>query len=230
MSGAGGSGKAMAIIEIVNSILAFDEKATVRCVQNELARGTDAALLLNDGLIAAMDEVGRRYDLGIFFVPEMLMATQAMKEGLSALRPHFADTDLVSSSIIVIGTVQGDYHDIGKNLVAMMLECAGFRVIDLGRDVEAGKFVEAAQHNGAEIVALSALLTTTLGSMREAISQIKAMGNSPKVLVGGAPVTREFAGSIGADGFSPDAVGAVTVARRLNAFRADSRERKPPLH
>jgi len=220
----------MAIKEIVNSILAFDENATVRCVQNELAQGRDAAVILNDGLIAAMDEVGRRYDLGIFFVPEMLMAAQAMKEGLSALRPHFADTDMVSSSTVVIGTVQGDHHDIGKNLVAMMLECAGFRVIDLGRDVEAGKFVAAARQNGAAIVALSALLTTTLGSMREAVSQIKAGGNSPQVLVGGAPVTREFADSIGADGFSPDAVGAVTVARHLIAFRANSGERKPPLH
>lgn len=207
----------MALAEIINSILAFDEVATARGVQTELDRGTDAMVILNDGLVAAMDEVGRRYAQAIFFVPEMMMSAQAMKEGFSVLHPHFANTRLAPKGAIVIGTVKGDQHDIGKNLVATMLECAGFKVINLGKDVEARKFIEAAQQNGAEVIALSALLTTTLGSMRETVSKIKSGKNAPKILVGGAPVTQAFADSISADGFSPDAAGAVAVARRLIA-------------
>jgi len=209
----------MALKEIVQSILAFDETATVRYVQAELDRGTDVMVILNDGLIAAMDEVGRRYAQAIFFVPEMLMSAQAMKEGMSVLRPHFGNASLAPKGSIVIGTVQGDQHDIGKNLVAIMLECAGFNIINLGKDVEADKFIEAAQQNGAEVIALSALLTTTLGSMKAIVSKIKSEKNAPKTLVGGAPVTQAFADSIGADGFSPDATGAVAVARRLIAAR-----------
>ncbi len=209
----------MALKEIVQSILAFDETATVRYVQAELDRGTDVMVILNDGLIAAMDEVGRRYAQAIFFVPEMLMSAQAMKEGMSVLRPHFGNASLAPKGSIVIGTVQGDQHDIGKNLVAIMLECAGFNIINLGKDVEADKFIEAAQQNGAEVIALSALLTTTLGSMNAIVSKIKSEKNAPKTLVGGAPVTQAFADSIGADGFSPDATGAVAVARRLIASR-----------
>ena len=209
----------MALTEIINSILAFDETATRQCVQTELDRGTDVMVILNDGLIAAMDEVGRRYAEAIFFVPEMMMSAQAMKEGLSVLRPHFGDTPFAPKGSIVIGTVKGDHHDIGKNLVAIMLECAGFSVINLGKDIEADKFIEAAQQNGAELIALSALLTTTLGSMRTTVSKIKTEKNAPKILVGGAPVTQAFADSIGADGFSTDATGAVAVARRLIAIR-----------
>ncbi len=207
----------MALEEIINSILAFDEVATARGVQTELNRGTDVMVILNDGLIAAMDEVGRRYAQAIFFVPEMMMSAQAMKEGFSVLHPHFANTSSAPKGAIVIGTVKGDQHDIGKNLVATMLECAGFKVINLGKDVEASKFIEAAEQNWAEIIALSALLTTTLGAMRETVSEIKSGKKAPKILVGGAPVTQAFADSIGADGFSPDAAGAVTVARRLIA-------------
>jgi len=207
----------MALEEIINSILTFDEVATAQGVRTELDRGTDVMVILNDGLIAAMDEVGRRYAQAIFFVPEMMMSAQAMKEGFSILRPHFADTGSAPKGSIVIGTVRGDQHDIGKNLVAIMLECAGFKVINLGKDVEAGKFIETAQQNGAEIIALSALLTTTLGAMRETVSEIKSGKNAPKILVGGAPVTQAFADSISADGFSSDAAGAVSVARRLIA-------------
>jgi 5-methyltetrahydrofolate--homocysteine methyltransferase len=209
----------MALTEIINSILEFDEKATVRCVQTELDRGTDVMVILNDGLIAAMDEVGRRYAQAIFFVPEMMMSAQAMKEGLTVLRPHFGDASPHPKGTIVIGTVKGDQHDIGKNLVAVMLECAGFKVIDLGKDVQAEKFIEAAQQNGAALIALSALLTATLSSMKATASKIKTERNSPMILVGGAPVTQIFADSIGADGFSPDAIGAVAVARRLIALR-----------
>jgi 5-methyltetrahydrofolate--homocysteine methyltransferase len=211
----------MALTEIINSILEFDEKATISCVQAELDSGTDVMVILNDGLIAAMDEVGRRYAQAIFFVPEMMMSAQAMKEGLTVLRPHFGDTSPRPKGTIVIGTVKGDQHDIGKNLVAIMLECAGFKVINLGKDVQADKFIEAAQQNVADLIALSALLTATLSSMRTTVSKIKTEKNSPMILVGGAPVTQAFADSIGADGFSPDAVGAVAVARRLIAQRGN---------
>lgn len=205
----------MAIQEIINSILIFDDAGAARRVQGELDNGTDATLILHRGLIAAMDEVGRRYAQGIFFVPEMMMAAQAMKKGLSVLRPHLGNTDAVRESCIVIGTVKGDQHDIGKNLVAMMLECSGFRVIDLGTDVDAEQFVKAAQKSRAKLIAMSALLTTTLTSMKVIVSRVKAENNASKILVGGAPVTREFADRIGADGYSPDAVGAVAVARYL---------------
>jgi 5-methyltetrahydrofolate--homocysteine methyltransferase len=205
----------MAIKEIINSILAFDEARTVQWVKTELDRGMDVRIILNNGLIAAMDEVGRRYAQGIFFVPEMLMAAQAMQRGMSILRPRLEIEGGTSRGCIVIGTVKGDQHDIGKNLVAMLLECAGFKVIDLGKDVEADRFMEAARQNSAGLIALSALLTTALASMRAAVSRIQSMDNAPKTLVGGAPVTQAFADRIGADGYSPDAPGAVAVARQL---------------
>jgi 5-methyltetrahydrofolate--homocysteine methyltransferase len=205
----------MAIKEIFNSVLTFDDNGTVRLVQAEIARGTDILLILNEGLIAAMDEAGRRYEQGIFFVPEMLMAAQAMKKGMSILRPHMEAADIRSKGCIVIGTVKGDEHDIGKNLVAMTLECAGFKVIDLGKNVAADKFVKAARRHGADLIALSALLTTTLASMKATVSRIRSEQSALKTLVGGAPVTRAFADSIGADGYSPDAPGAVAIAREL---------------
>ncbi len=205
----------MAIQEIINSILTFDDAGAARTVQGELDNGTDAMVILNRGLIAAMDEVGRRYDQGIFFVPEMMMAAEAMRKGLSVLRPHLENTGAVPERCIVIGTVKGDEHDIGKNLVAMMLECSGFKVIDLGTDVDAEQFLKAARKSRASLIALSALITTTLGSMRAIVSKIRSESNAPKIIVGGAPVTQEFADHIGADGYSPDAVGAVAVARHL---------------
>ena len=205
----------MAIQEIINSILAFDDAGTARGVQGELDNGTDVIVILNRGLIAAMDEVGRLYAQGIFFVPEMMMAAQAMKKGLSVLRPHLENTQAAPASCIIIGTVKGDQHDIGKNLVSIMLECSGFRVIDLGTDVSAEQFVKAAQKSRAKLIAMSALLTTTLASMKAIVSRIRSESNAPKTMVGGAPVTREFADHIGADGYSPDAVGAVAVARHL---------------
>jgi 5-methyltetrahydrofolate--homocysteine methyltransferase len=205
----------MALEAIFDHILTFDDEGTARCVQAELDQGTDVMVILNDGLIAGMDEVGKRYAEGVFFVPEMLMAAQAMKKGMAVLRPHLECTGIAPSGCIVIGTVKGDQHDIGKNLVAMMLECAGFKVIDLGKDVDSDKFVRAAQQNRADLVALSALITSALASMKTAVSSIRSQDNAPKTLIGGAPVTQAFADRIGADGYSPDAVGAVAVARHL---------------
>lgn len=195
----------------------MDEAQTADMVQAELDHGTDIMTILDEGLIAAMDEVGKRYSQGVFFVPEMLMAAEAMKRGVAVLRPHLAGTGARPKGIIVIGTVKGDEHDIGKNLVAMMLECAGFKVIDLGVDVDAGKFLTAARKNNADIVAMSALLTTTMSAMEAIISKLKIGGSNLKTMVGGAPVTQPFADKIGADGYSSDAPGAVTVARELVA-------------
>jgi 5-methyltetrahydrofolate--homocysteine methyltransferase len=211
----------MAITDIFDAILSFDEIRTVQCIQAELEQGADVMVILNEGLIAAMDEVGQRYAQGIFFVPEMLMAARAMKKGMSALRPRLESAGAADKGCIVIGTVKGDQHDIGKNLVAMMLEGAGFKVIDLGKDVDPEIFVKTAKQSRADLIAMSALITSTLASMATAVSKIKSAPNPPKTLVGGAPVTQEFANRIGADGFSPDAVGAVAVARRLIAMRQE---------
>jgi 5-methyltetrahydrofolate--homocysteine methyltransferase len=202
--------------DIIDVVLDFDQEKTAQLVQAYLDQGTDALAILDQALIAAMDEVGRRFSKGIFFVPEMLMAAEAMRAGLEILRPHLASSDIKAKGTIIIGTVKGDIHDIGKNLVSIMLECAGFNVIDLGVDVSKGKFLAAAIKYQAHIIAFSALLTTTLAEMEEAVAAIKNRGGGRlKTLVGGAPVTASFAAEIGADGYSPDAAGAVSIARNL---------------
>jgi 5-methyltetrahydrofolate--homocysteine methyltransferase len=207
----------MAIKEIFDAVLALNEAQTADIVQAEVDRGTDITTILNEGLIAAMDEVGKRYSQGVFFVPEMLMAAQAMKRGVAVLRPHLTGAGARAKGTIVIGTVKGDQHDIGKNLVAMMLECAGFNVIDLGVDVASGKFLTAARKNNADIVAMSALLSTTMSAMEATIAKLRTDGSKFKTMAGGAPVTQAFADQIGVDGYSADAPGAVSVARRLVA-------------
>jgi 5-methyltetrahydrofolate--homocysteine methyltransferase len=200
---------------IISAVLDFDQEKTVQLVQACLDQGTDALAILDQALIAAMDEVGRRFSTGVFFVPEMFMAAEAMRAGLEVLRPHLAKSDIKAKGTIIIGTVKGDIHDIGKNLVAMMLECAGFNVIDLGVDVSKGKFLAAAEKYQAQIVALSALLSTTLVEMKAVVAEVRKRGGRLKTLVGGAPVSASFAAEIGADGYSPDAAGAVGVARSL---------------
>ena len=207
----------MAIKEIFDAVLALNEAQTANIVQAEVDCGTDITTILNEGLIAAMDEVGKRYSQGVFFVPEMLMAAQAMKRGVAVLRPHLTGRGARPKGTIVIGTVKGDQHDIGKNLVAMMLECAGFNVIDLGVDVAAGKFLTAARKSNADIVAMSALLSTTMSAMEATIAKLRTDGSNFKTMAGGAPVTQAFADQIGADGYSADAPGAVSVARGLVA-------------
>ena len=203
---------------IIDAVLVFDQEKTAQLVQAHLDQGTDALTILDQALIAAMDEVGRRFSKGIFFVPEMLMAAEAMRAGLEVLRPHLASADIKAKGTIIIGTVKGDIHDIGKNLVSMMLECAGFNVIDLGVDVSKDKFLAAAEKYQAQIIAFSALLTTTMAEMEAAVAAVRNRGSgSLKTLVGGAPVTSSFADEIGADGYSPDAAGAVAVARNLIA-------------
>lgn len=207
----------MAVQNIFDAVVAFDPQTVKNHVETELSGGTPVDDILNDGLIAAMDEVGRRFSDGELFVPEMLMAAQAMKAGLEVLKPHLAAGASRSRGTVVIGTVKGDLHDIGKNLVAMMMEGGGFTVVDLGVDVDAERFVRAARENEAQVVALSALLTTTMPSMAATVKAVKEAGLSARTIVGGAPVTQDYADKIGADGYSGDAPGAVELVRRLVA-------------
>jgi 5-methyltetrahydrofolate--homocysteine methyltransferase len=173
--------------------------------------------ILNSGLIAAMKEVGARFEAGDFYVPEMLIAARAMQAGLAILKPHLVQSGVEAVGKVVIGTVKGDLHDIGKNLVAMMLEGAGFEIIDLGTDAAPDKFVSAVKESNARVVGMSALLTTTMSNMKLIIAGLKEAGlrDSVKVMVGGAPVTETFAKEIGADGYAPDASRAVALAQRL---------------
>jgi 5-methyltetrahydrofolate--homocysteine methyltransferase len=187
-------------------------------VEAALEAGIPADAILNQSLIAAMDEVGRRFENGDFFVPEMLIAARAMQAGLKLLKPRLVEANVKSAGKVAIGTVKGDLHDIGKNLVAMMLEGTGFEVRDLGVDVPPEAFVKAAQ-DGAQVIGMSALLTTTMNKMEDTIEALRAAGlrEKVKVLIGGAPVTQDFANRIGADAFAPDASSAARIARQLVA-------------
>jgi 5-methyltetrahydrofolate--homocysteine methyltransferase len=207
----------MAVKDIAEAVLAFNEPGVVDLVKAEIAAETGIDEILNTGLIGAMDIVGKKFSDGELFVPEMLMAAQAMKAGLEVLKPHLSGEAAVSRGTVVIGTVKGDLHDIGKNLVSMMLEGAGFDVVDLGVDIDAEKFVKAATEHNAGVVALSALLTTTMPVMEAIIVAIKEAGIAAKTIIGGAPVTKAYADQIGADGYSEDAPGAVELARKLFA-------------
>jgi 5-methyltetrahydrofolate--homocysteine methyltransferase len=187
-------------------------------VRYALAEGIAAEEILNNSLIAAMDEVGRRFEEGDLFVPEMLVAARAMQAGLQLLKPQLAKADIKAAGKVAVGTIKGDLHDIGKNLVVMMLEGAGFEVDDLGVDVDPESFVKAAEQ-GAQLIGVSALLTTTMSNMEMVIQSLEAAGlrEKVKVLIGGAPVTQDYASKIGADGFAPDASSAARLARQLLA-------------
>lgn len=199
---------------VYEAILAGDLDGATAGVQAALAAGTTPADLLHQALIPAMGEVGRLFEEGEYFVPEMLIAARAMKAGLAILKPLLVDSGIEPVGTVAIGTVKGDLHDIGKNLVAMMLEGAGFAIMDLGTDVTPEKFVAAAQ-NGANIIGLSALLTTTMPSMEGTVQALQAAGlrEQVKIMVGGAPVTAEYAQQIGADGYAPDASQAASLAK-----------------
>jgi 5-methyltetrahydrofolate--homocysteine methyltransferase len=203
---------------IYENVIEGQADAVESGVKAALAAGVDAGVILNEALIAAMDEVGCRFEDGDFFVPEMLIAARAMQAGLALLKPHLTAIDVQAAGKIAIGTVKGDLHDIGKNLVAMMLEGAGFEIVDLGVDATPEAFVKAVRE-GANLIGMSALLTTTMSNMSATIEALKAAGlrDQVKVMVGGAPVTEEFAKSIGADAFAPDASSATRVARQLVA-------------
>ena len=205
------------IKEIFDSVLAGAQKVTVVKVQEALDMGINPGVILNDGMVAAMAEVGRLFEEGEYYVPEMLIAARAMQNGLALLTPHLASANVKSQGKVVAGTVKGDLHDIGKNLVCMMLEGAAFEIVDLGSDVTPEKFVEAVRSTGANVICLSALLTTTMPSMKTTIEALKAAGlrDKVKVMVGGAPLTDQYAHEIGADGYAPDASRAVALAKVL---------------
>jgi 5-methyltetrahydrofolate--homocysteine methyltransferase len=201
--------------EIYTSVMEGQVNAVKENVRSAIDDGIPVSVILNEGMIAAMAEVGHLFEEGECFVPEMLVAARAMQTGLAILKPHLKNADVVSAGKVAIGTVKGDLHDIGKNLVAMMLEGAGFEIIDLGTDVSPEKFVEAVREQGAQILAMSALLTTTMSSMKNTIDALNAAGlrGQVKVMIGGAPITQNYADQIGADGFSSDASRAVATAK-----------------
>ncbi len=205
------------IKEIFDSILEGSQKVTVVKVQAALDAGINPGVILNDGMVAAMAEVGRLFEEGEYFVPEMLIAARAMQNGLAVLKPHLASANVKSQGKVVAGTVKGDLHDIGKNLVCMMLEGAAFEIVDLGSDVTPEKFVEAVRSTGADVICMSALLTTTMPNMKTTIEALKTAGlrDKVKVMVGGAPLTDQYAREIGADGYAADASRAVALARSL---------------
>jgi 5-methyltetrahydrofolate--homocysteine methyltransferase len=193
------------------------QPGVLELVQGAVDEGMTPEDILNNGLIKGMEEVGRRFRENEYFVPDVLISAKAMKTGSAILKPLLAEAGAKPLGTVLLGTVEGDMHDIGKNLVGMMLEGAGFKVVDLGVNVTAEKFANAAKEAGGGVIALSALLTTTMVNMRKTIDAAKATGTGVKVMVGGAPVTDAFAAEIGADGYAPDASRAVDVAKRLIA-------------
>jgi 5-methyltetrahydrofolate--homocysteine methyltransferase len=203
--------------KIYDSVLNGEMDEVAAFVQAALDAQIDPGVILNEGMISAMQEVGRLFEEGEYFVPEMLISARAMQTGLALLKPHLVQANVQSAGKVVIGTVKGDLHDIGKNLVAMMLEGAAFEIIDLGTDVSPDKFVEAVKTHQPAIVGLSALLTTTMPNMKTTIEALKTAGlrDQVKVIIGGAPVTEAYARDIGADGSATDASRAVTLTKSL---------------
>jgi 5-methyltetrahydrofolate--homocysteine methyltransferase len=209
----------MSVEAVYNAVLEGDAGEASSQVEAALAAGIPASDILNNGCIAAMAEVGRLFEEGEMFVPEMLIAARAMQAGMNLLKPHLAEGEIISAGKVVIGTVAGDLHDIGKNLVGMMMEGAGFEIVDLGTDVGADAFVAAVKEHGPDLIGMSALLTTTMPSMTATVEALTEAGlrDQVKVLIGGAPVTQGFCDEIGADGFAPDASSATRKAKELLA-------------
>jgi 5-methyltetrahydrofolate--homocysteine methyltransferase len=203
--------------ELEETIMQGDNDKVIRIVQQAVEKKIPVKEILNEGLIGAMNIVGVKFKNCELFVPEVLMAAQAMKAGLAVIRPLFEKSGVTPLGKIVIGTVKGDLHDIGKNLVGMMVEGNGFELVDLGVDVPPEKFVEAVKQNGAKICMMSALLTTTMPFMKGTVEAIKkaGLGGKVKTMVGGAPVNQKFADDIGADGYGSNAAAAVDVAKKL---------------
>jgi 5-methyltetrahydrofolate--homocysteine methyltransferase len=210
------------LTKLHDAVLNGDAKTAVAITKEAIAEGIEPLKLITESMVPAMDEVGRRFECEEYFVPELLLSARAMKGALELLRPLLAERGIQPTGKVAIGTVQGDLHDIGKNLVASLLEGGGFEVIDLGTDVAPEKFIKAVKESGAQIVCLSALLTVTMPSMKKTIDALKEAGvrDRVKVLVGGAPVTQQYAEEIGADGYGENANTAVSLARRLCATHA----------
>jgi 5-methyltetrahydrofolate--homocysteine methyltransferase len=205
--------------DIASSLYKGENEAVAELVQKALDQGLAPQDVLSGGLIAGMDEVGKDFKAGELFVPEVLIAARAMHAGMGVLRPLLAEGDVPSAGKFVVGTVEGDLHDIGKNLVKMMIEGAGFETVDLGTDVKAAAFVDAVREHQPRVIGMSALLTTTMVNMKATIEALEEAGlrDQVKIMVGGAPVTAAFAEEIGADAYAPDAASAVDVAREFTA-------------
>ncbi len=203
--------------EMQEALIAGKKADVEALVDKALADGIPAAKILNEGLIPGMERLGTMFKNNEVFIPEVLVAARAMNAGLAKLEPHLVKDKVQPKGVVVIGTAKGDLHDIGKNLVAMMLRGNGYKIIDLGIDVSPEKFVEAAKANGASVVAVSALLTTTMVQMKNIVAAVAATGLRIPVIIGGAPVTKEYADQIHAQGFAPDAASAVEEVGRLVA-------------
>lgn len=203
------------IIGIKDSVIAGEDELVVELVKQALDTEIPVSTIVNEGLIGAMNVVGSKMATGEMYVPEVLMSAAAMQVGLEYLKPLLKEGDVTSRGKVVIGTVQGDLHDIGKNLVAMMLESSGYEVINLGVDQSTENFLQAAKEYQPDIIGLSALLTTTMPSIRENVRLLREKGINSKIIVGGAPVNADFATEIGADGYASDAAGAVALVKKL---------------
>jgi len=204
---------------IATNLYQGEDEIVPGLVQQALDQGIEPGDVLKGGLIAGMDEVGKDFKAGDLYVPEVLIAARAMHAGMAILRPLLADSDVTSAGKYLIGTVKGDLHDIGKNLVKMMVEGAGFETVDLGTDVDAAGFVKAVREHQPDMLGMSALLTTTMVNMKATIEALEEAGlrDSVKIMIGGAPVTAKFAKEIGADAYAPDAASAVDTARELTS-------------
>lgn len=209
------------LAELTAAVAAGKRKDTARLTQELLDANVAPQVIVEEGLVPGMSIIGEKFAANEIFVPEMLIAARSMKGALALLEPLLADAGVTPEHTVVIGTVQGDLHDIGKNLIAMMWKGAGFEVVDLGTNVAPERFLAAAQENNAAVVGLSSLLTTTMPAMREVVKVLREAGlTDTKIVVGGAPITPSFAEEIGADGFAPDAGSAVAVARDLIGITA----------
>jgi 5-methyltetrahydrofolate--homocysteine methyltransferase len=202
---------------LAEAVIKGDPNAAVTITKQAIAEKMPAGDVLKNGLIAGMDVVGVRFKSNEIYIPEVLIAARAMKMAMQVLEPELVKAGVKPVAKFVVGTVQGDLHDIGKNLVAMMMKGAGFEVIDLGVDVTSEKFVEKAKATGAQLVGMSTLLTTTMPKMEKTLKDLRSAGLKAKVMIGGAPVTQNYADKIGADGYAADAASAVDVAKRLIA-------------
>ncbi len=202
---------------LADAVIRGDQKKAVEITKAAIKEGAAPKSVLDKGLIAGMDTVGARFKKNEIYIPEVLIAARAMKMAMEILEPELVKAGVEPVGKLLIGTVQGDLHDIGKNLVAMMLKGAGFEVIDLGVDVGPERFIEQIKTSKAQLIGMSALLTTTMPGMERTIKALKQAGVSAKVMIGGAPVTQDYADRIGADGFAPDAASAVDMAKSLVA-------------
>ncbi len=200
---------------LADALIKGDRNKVVELTKKAIEENVPPKQILEQGLIAGMAVVGKRFKANEVYVPEVLIAARAMKGGMEILQPALVKAGVEPLATVVLGTVKGDLHDIGKNLVGMMLTGGGLKVVDIGTDAPAEKFVEACKTSGAKVCAMSALLTTTMPQMREVVKAIKAAGVTVKTIIGGAPVTQSFADEIGADGYAPDAASAVDVAKTL---------------